>query len=129
MKDILKKLKIRPQLLIALLFMASVAGTAWYYYGQVRTIPTSADTLSGLVGPAATCDYYTAPAVISGGDGSNGNPWDLQSALNTELMISGKTLCLKGGTYYGKFTSTLNGGTVQSAPGSGRLLMATTLQP
>src|SRR5438477_5356385 len=33
------------------------------------------------------------------------------------MVVTGKTLCLRGGTYNGKFRSTLNGGTVRSYPG------------
>ena len=47
------------------------------------------------------------------------SPWDLQTALSkTTLVRDTKTLCLRGGTYRGKFISSLNGGgIVRSAPG------------
>ncbi len=35
----------------------------------------------------------------------------------TTQVTTGKTLCLRGGTYLGKFISNLRGGTVRSAPG------------
>ncbi len=71
----------------------------------------------GAVSPIAGCDYFAAPDGNSSGDGTT-TAWDLQTALNKTSLITGtKVLCLKGGTYIGKFTSTLNGGVVRSAPG------------
>jgi|GEM_PF-4677435 len=68
--------------------------------------------------PSFTCDYYAATTGTAGGSGSSASPWDLQTALGkTTAMAAGKNLCLRGGTYRGKFRSTLNGGTVRSAPG------------
>ncbi len=68
--------------------------------------------------PAFTCNYYASPTGTANGSGSNTSPWNLQTALNkTAQVTAGKTLCLRGGTYYGKFISTLNGGTVRSYPG------------
>lgn len=68
--------------------------------------------------PIAGCDYYASPNGSSSGAGSATSPWDLQTALGKSGQITaGKTLCLQGGTYTGKFRSTLNGGTVRSAPG------------
>lgn len=60
--------------------------------------------------------YYTSPTGLSGGDGSIVDPWNLQTALN-ESLTSGDTLYLRGGTYFGKFSSSLEGGTVLSYPG------------
>lgn len=77
----------------------------------------------GLVGPTATCDYYAATNGTSGGTGASGSPWDLGTALNKTAEIGpGETLCLKGGTYTGRFTSNLVGTvnnpvTIRSAPG------------
>ena len=68
--------------------------------------------------PAAGCDYYASPNGSATASGSATSPWDLQSALlKSTIITSGKTLCLRGGTYIGKFRSNLNGGTVRSAPG------------
>lgn len=77
-------------------------------------VPTPTPTPSTF-----TCDYYASPTGTSTGTGTSTSPWDLQTGLNkTTLVRAGKTLCLRGGTYYGKFSSTLNGGgTVRSAPG------------
>lgn len=65
-----------------------------------------------------TCDYYAAPNGINSGDGKT-TPWGLQYALGGDYLAGGKTLCLKNGTYKGKFKSTLTGagGIVRSAPG------------
>ncbi len=68
--------------------------------------------------PTFTCDYYASPTGSSTGTGSAASPWDLQTALNkTTLVTNGKTLCLRGGTYAGKFRSQLSVATVRSAPG------------
>lgn len=60
--------------------------------------------------------YYASPSGSPSGNGSIGNPWDLQTGLNQSLT-SGDTLYLRGGTYLGKFASGLTGGTVCSYPG------------
>jgi hypothetical protein len=69
--------------------------------------------------PAFVCDYYASPTGVPSAAGTLTSPWDLQTALNkTTLIRNGKTLCLRGGTYAGKYTSTLvSGGIVRSAPG------------
>jgi hypothetical protein len=82
--------------------------------------PTPTPNPSPTPGPGGsfTCDYYASPSGSSSANGSIGNPWDLYSALQkSSLITSGKTLCLRGGTYIGKYQSILNGGTVRSAPG------------
>lgn len=64
-----------------------------------------------------TCDYYASPTGSPSGTGSLSNPWSLQTALsNSEVILAGSTLCLRGGTYRGKFQSILNGVTVRAAP-------------
>lgn len=83
-------------------------------------IPTPTPTPTPTPPPATfTCDYYASPTGTTSGTGTSTSPWNLQTALNkTTLVKNGKTLCLKGGTYRGKFISTLNGGgIVRSAPG------------
>ncbi len=66
---------------------------------------------------AVNCDYYAAPNASSSGTGSSTSPWQLRTALGKGSQLSGKTLCMKGGTYYGKYKSNLVGATVRSAPG------------
>lgn len=60
--------------------------------------------------------YYAATNGTSGGAGTIGDPWDLRTALSNVLQTSGDTLYLRGGTYNGKFLSTLTGGWVRSYP-------------
>jgi FG-GAP-like repeat len=81
--------------------------------------PTPTPTVTPTPTPSSfTCDYYASSTGTASGNGSSANPWDLQTALGkTTLITNAKTLCLKGGTYSGKFRSTLNGGIVRSAPG------------
>ena len=64
-----------------------------------------------LVASAALAtDYYVSPTAGSGGNGSFGNPWQLQIALNQPSQVQpGDTIWLRGGTYTGSFTSNLNG--------------------
>ncbi|MDQ2980376.1 MAG: hypothetical protein M3R62_14285, partial [Acidobacteriota bacterium] len=47
--------------------------------------------------------YYVAPSGRPTGDGSIGNPWDLQTALNKPIP-PGSTIWLAGGTYRGQYT-------------------------
>jgi hypothetical protein len=62
-------------------------------------------------------NYYSSPAVTSGGAGTIGDPWPLRTALSNASQTAGDTLYLRGGTYSGKFLSTLVGGTVRSYTG------------
>lgn len=61
--------------------------------------------------------YYAAPDGSSTNAGTLGSPWNLRTAIANASQTSGDSLYLRGGTYYGKFTSTLIGGTVCSYPG------------
>lgn len=80
--------------------------------------PTPTPTPTPAPAPTFTCDYYASPTGSASGSGSLAGPWDLQTALNkTALVTGGKTLCLRGGTYTGKFRSQLSGAIVRSAPG------------
>ena len=81
--------------------------------------PTPAPSPSPTPVPSTfTCDYFASPTGTTSGTGSTTAPWDLQTALNkTTLITNGKTLCLRGGTYTGKFRSQLSVATVRSAPG------------
>ena len=62
-------------------------------------------------------NFYADPSIVSGGDGTIGDPWSLQEALTNGSQTTGDTLWLRGGTYGGKFISSLDGGAVQSYPG------------
>ena len=57
---------------------------------------------------AETGAYYVAPSGSPTGDGSIGNPWDLQTALNKPIR-PGSTIWLAGGTYRGQYTASLAG--------------------
>lgn len=59
-------------------------------------------------------EYYASTNGTSGGAGTIGSPWDLATALANGSQTAGDTLWLRGGTYTGKYTSTLNGGSVRS---------------
>jgi hypothetical protein len=60
-------------------------------------------------------DFHVAPTGSPAGDGSLDNPWDLATALNQPSAVQpGDTIWLGGGTYRGKFNSSLNG--TSSAP-------------
>lgn len=65
----------------------------------------------------SAADYY-ASVSGTGSTCSIGSPCALQTALNNQaVMGTGDTLWLRGGTYAGKFTSALDGGTVRSYTG------------
>lgn len=59
---------------------------------------------------AAASDYYSSPSGRPSGDGSVGNPWNLATALAQPAAVRpGDTIWLRGGTYPGTFSSSLNG--------------------
>jgi hypothetical protein len=59
---------------------------------------------------AVGADFYVAPTGSPSGDGSFGNPWDLQTALYQPSSVQpGDTIWLRGGTYVGPFGSNLFG--------------------
>lgn len=60
-------------------------------------------------------EKYASPSATSG-DGSIGDPWNLNIALTNVATLSGGTLYLRGGTYIGNFKSSLNNCTVRSYP-------------
>ena len=67
-----------------------------------------------VVGIAGATDHYAAPNGSAGGDGSIGNPWDLQTALNQPASVQpGDTIWVRGGVYQSAisdgFSSNLNG--------------------
>ena len=54
--------------------------------------------------------HFVATNGSSGGDGSEGRPWDLATALNQPSGVTaGDTIWLRGGTYRGSFNSRLQG--------------------
>ena len=87
-------------------------------WGTGSDLPIAGDTLPVQGTPTFACNYYAAPTGAPNGNGTASNPWDLQTALGkTPVITGGKTLCLKGGTYLGKFRSPLVNAVVRSAPG------------
>lgn len=72
---------------------------------------------SMLLGLAASevyaAQYYAATTGSPSGDGSIGNPWDLQTALNSGAPIGtvqpGDTVWVRGGVYLAPFTAYLKG--------------------
>jgi hypothetical protein len=55
-------------------------------------------------------EFYVAPNANANGNGSIGNPWRLQTALDHPSAVHpGDTIWLRGGTYNGTFASKLNG--------------------
>ena len=67
--------------------------------------------------------FYVAPNGSPSGNGSVARPWDLQTALNQPRSVApGAFVCLKNGTYYGRFVGNLRGNAnsriaVSSCPG------------
>src|SRR3982751_3758669 len=89
--------------------MVSVSGIVSANQSQPGSTPPSGPNLpTGNV-------YYVSPNASSSGDGSIGNPWRLQTALNQPSAVQpGDTIWLRGGTYIGTFNSYLTG--TSSAP-------------
>jgi hypothetical protein len=65
----------------------------------------------GPVPRSAPVGHYAAPGGTATGDGSQGRPWDLATALagGRGAVQPGDTIWLRGGTYPGKFAATLTG--------------------
>nr|MDQ2971318.1 hypothetical protein [Acidobacteriota bacterium] len=88
------------------LFTATAIVTVvWLLLGQ------GAGLLRFLVaetGATAYTAYYVTTLGRPTGDGSIGNPWDLQTALNKPIP-PGSTIWLAGGTYRGQYTASLAG--------------------
>jgi hypothetical protein len=78
--------------------------------------------LASLAPALYAADWWAAPAGSATAAGTQAAPWDLHTALKDARVKPGDTVFLRGGTYRGKFTSTLTGTpaapiTVRSAPG------------
>lgn len=73
--------------------------------------------------------FYVSPDGSESNDGSEAQPWDLQTALDQpDSVTPGSTIFVRGGTYEGKFTSHLNGAedayiTVRAVPGERAVLV------
>jgi hypothetical protein len=88
---------------------------------QVSSTMNAGSSTSGTAGVAQTqlpngvqlpegTSYYAAPNGSGSGDGSISRPWDLQTALNQPPSVRpGDIVWLRGGTYFGTFTSRLTG--------------------
>tara|TARA_R110002073_G_scaffold148228_1_gene301230 strand:+ start:2240 stop:7267 length:5028 start_codon:yes stop_codon:yes gene_type:complete len=60
--------------------------------------------------PASGNEFYVSPNGTPQGNGSQSNPWDMQTAMSHPASVApGDTIWIMGGTYRGKFTSTLSG--------------------
>jgi hypothetical protein len=61
--------------------------------------------------PAERVGYHVAPSGSASGDGSRGNPWSLEHALNGAAgrIQAGDTVWLHAGTYRGTFVSSASG--------------------
>jgi len=58
----------------------------------------------------AAGQFHVSPAGTANGNGSSGNPWNLQTALNHPAAVRpGDTIWVHGGLYAGFFRSYLNG--------------------
>jgi hypothetical protein len=70
--------------------------------------PTPIPTPSPSLLQPSGCSFFVAPNAQPTGDGSLAKPWTLTAALTSHLP-AGSTVCLRGGTYTGKFLSTVSG--------------------
>jgi hypothetical protein len=48
---------------------------------------------------AAVGDWFPAADVVEGGEGTLASPWPIATALRSDQIRPGQTLCLRGGTY------------------------------
>ncbi len=59
---------------------------------------------------SAGTEFFVAVNGSASGNGTQASPWDLQTALNQPGSVApGSTIWVRGGTYRGRFTSSLNG--------------------
>ena len=66
--------------------------------------------MAALAVSARAAEFYAAPDGSPSGSGSQASPWDLQTALDQPSAVQpGDTIWLRGGTYVGHYTSSLNG--------------------
>jgi len=73
----------------------------------ISMIPQEA---SGKIASTFELQFYVSTTGDSTGDGSETNPWDLQTALNQPAeVVPGSTIFLEAGTYTGNFYSNLTG--------------------
>ena len=76
-----------------------------------------------IVSSAGAAEFYVSPSGAPTGDGGRAQPWDMKTALGHPPAVGpGDTIWLMGGTYSGRFTSTLAGATgkpivVRQSPG------------
>ena len=65
---------------------------------------------SSTLPPGSGSEYYVSPDGSPNGDGSWGDPWDLQTALDHPSAVNpGDMIWMRGGTYQGQYTSRLKG--------------------
>jgi uncharacterized protein YjdB len=71
---------------------------------------TAAMTIQAA-GPPSHAGWYVTPSGSASGSGSSSSPWDLATALSGAggRVQPGDTIWLRGGTYVGSFSATLNG--------------------
>ena len=106
----------------AVLILVPLANAALPRSDVVTEAPSSDRPATHQV-QAASCNFYVAPDGTASGNGSQPAPWDLQTALNHPAAVGpGAMLCLRAGTYAGRFTSRLTGSAdgpiiVRSYPG------------
>src|SRR5262249_33513384 len=102
----------------------------WKLSAQIAMLAIAAANLGAVRADAAT-NWYAAPDGRPTGQGTLQAPWDLTTALaggptKTEVK-PGDTIWLRGGTYTGRFNSTLTGTagapiTVRQYPGERAIL-------
>ena len=109
-------------------FNVSIVGSgraAGSYNGTVRVTATGVTgspidiPVSLSVAPQSTTpppptgdgnQFFVSPTGTSGGNGSIGSPWSLQTALNHPAAVKpGDTIWVRGGVYKGKFRAQLKG--------------------
>ena len=90
---------------------------------MVRRGPTLAAAVLAAACTAGAAEWHVSPAGKADGDGSQGRPWLLATALAHPAAVKpGDTIWLHGGTYAGHFESRLKGAegrpiTVRAVPG------------
>src|SRR4051812_19104102 len=79
--------------------------------GTVTLVASCKRATEVILPPGSHTGYYVSATGTSGGDGSDTDPWDLNTGLNgaSGAIHPGDTVWVRAGTYLGPFGSDMNG--------------------
>jgi hypothetical protein len=83
----------------------------WGLTLALTSLLAACNRVKEILPPGSHAGYYVTADGTPGGDGSDGDPWDLATALDGAggAILPGDTVWVRGGTYNAPFTSNLTG--------------------